>query len=304
MILLIGKNGQVGWELERLLGSLGPLVSLDVPDIDLADPESIRSVVRAQRPRLVVNAAAYTAVDKAEEERELAMAVNGVAPGLLAEEMKRSGGALVHYSTDYVFDGEKSAPYREDDRPNPVNEYGRTKLAGEEAVRAVAAPHLIFRTSWVYGARGQNFLLTMLRLFRQREELRIVADQIGAPTWSRLIAEVTVQVLRCSGAVGDPSALPRTDGLYHLTAGGATSWYGFAESIRELDPARETQLVRRLVPISTGEFPTWARRPRNSRLDCSHFCRTFGISLPRWDDSLGQVMGQIADRAGEEEALA
>lgn len=296
MILLIGKNGQVGWELQRILSGFGQLISIDVPEINLVHPDSIRAVMREHRPSLVINAAAYTAVDAAEEEPELAMAVNGVAPGLLAEEMKRSGGALVHYSTDYVFDGKKKEPYREDDAPNPLSEYGRTKLAGEEAVRSVAAPHLIFRTSWVYGTRGKNFVLTMLRLSRQNEELRIVSDQVGAPTWCRLIAQVTVSVLERAGALTNPSSLPRRDGLYHLTAAGETSWYDFARSILALDLAKESQRMKRVVPVSAVEYPTRARRPQNSRLDCSRLCNAFDISLPHWEKSLREVMQEIADR--------
>jgi dTDP-4-dehydrorhamnose reductase len=188
-ILLTGKNGQVGWELQRTLATLGEVVTLDRQDLDLADPDSIRRVVREHKPNLIVNAAAYTAVDKAEEESDLAMVINGTAPGILAEEAKRLSAAIIHYSTDYVFDGSKNTPYTEEDAPNPLNVYGRTKLAGERAIQAVGAPYLILRTSWVYGMRGKNFLLTILRLARERNEIKVVNDQIGAPTWSRIIAQ-------------------------------------------------------------------------------------------------------------------
>ena len=222
-ILLTGKNGQVGWELQRTLAPLGEVVVLDRRQLDLSDPDQIRERVREISPDLIVNAAAYTAVDRAEAEPEPAMAVNGTAPGLLAEEAKRIGAAIIHYSTDYVFDGAKTTPYTEEDAPNPLNVYGRTKLAGEQAVQAAGVPHLILRTSWVYGMRGKNFLLTILRLAREREELKIVDDQIGAPTWSRTIAEATAQILT-SGAWPVSGA----SGIYHLTASGSTSWYGFA----------------------------------------------------------------------------
>ena len=194
-ILLTGKNGQVGWELERSLQPLGQVIAFDRSGLDLASPDSIRAVIREVKPELIVNPAAYTAVDKAESEPDLAMAVNGVAPGIIAEEAKRLGAALIHYSTDYVFDGTKAEPYTEDDVPKPINVYGKTKLAGEQAVQAIGVPHLIFRTSWVYGMRGKNFLLTILRMAKEKDELRIVDDQFGAPTWSRMIAETTAQVL-------------------------------------------------------------------------------------------------------------
>lgn len=194
-ILLTGSNGQVGWELQRTLATLGEVIALDRHGMDLVSPDSIRRTIREIKPSLIVNAAAYTAVDKAEFEPELAMAINGIVPGILAEEAKRLGDAVIHYSTDYVFDGSKNTPYTEEGAPNPLNVYGKTKLAGEQAIQAVGTPHLIFRTSWVYGARGKNFLLTILRLVRERDEIKVVNDQIGVPTWSRVIAQSTAHIL-------------------------------------------------------------------------------------------------------------
>ncbi|MDO9064018.1 MAG: dTDP-4-dehydrorhamnose reductase, partial [Sulfuricella sp.] len=227
-ILLIGKNGQVGWELQRTLATLGDVVAIDRQGMDLANPDSIRSAIRIIRPDLIANAAAYTAVDKAESEPELAMAINGIAPGIMAEEAKRLGAAMIHYSTDYVFDGTKTSPYTEEDAPNPLSVYGKTKFAGEQAILAVGIPHLIFRTSWVYGLRGRNFLQTILRLAKERDELKVVDDQIGAPTWSRMIAEATSQILAQSflPLTPHPSLLTQYGGIYNLTAAGRTSWCG------------------------------------------------------------------------------
>lgn len=276
-ILLTGKNGQVGWELERTLATLGEVVAVDRRGMDLADPDSIRNAVRAARPDLIVNAAAYTAVDKAESEPGLAMAINGTAPGVMAEEAKRLGAAMVHYSTDYVFDGTKTTPYTEEDAPNPINVYGKTKLAGEQAVQAAGIPHLIFRTSWVYGRRGKNFLLTILRLAQERDELKIVDDQVGAPTWSRLIAEATAQILAQRRA-----NLSEVGGLYHLTSAGRTSWHGFARAI--LDRAARPR--PRLVAIPGADYPLPAPRPCNSGLSNQKMQRDFGLALPAWDAAL------------------
>src|SRR5688572_17220170 len=223
-VLLIGRSGQVGWELQRSLAPLGELVALDRAGMDLSDPDSIHRAIADARPAVIVNAAAYTAVDRAESEPDLAMRINGIAPGIIADEAARIGALMVHYSTDYVFDGTRDAPYREDDPPSPLNVYGRTKLAGEEAVRAAGGAHLIFRTSWVYAARGSNFLLTMLRLAGERSELGIVNDQVGAPTWARSIAELTALALGTGGA--DPGRARDASGVYHLAAGGSVSWYG------------------------------------------------------------------------------
>jgi len=263
-ILLIGAAGQLGRELKRSLACLGDLVACDRSQIDLADGTALRAAVRAHAPRAIVNAAAYTAVDRAEQEPDLARRINATAPAILAEEAKRLGALLVHYSTDYVFDGGKAEPWREDDTPNPLNVYGASKLAGEQAIQAACARHLIFRTSWVYGARGANFVLTMRRLMRERPELKIVADQIGAPTWSRLLAEATAQITARLVTPGAGFSGTGPWGVYHMTNGGETSWHGFAEAIQALD---EPEVPARLVAIPSSDYPTPAQRPLNSRLD-------------------------------------
>jgi len=255
--------------------------------MDLADPDSIRRTVREHKPNLIVNAAAYTAVDKAEEEPDLAMAINGAAPGILAEEAKRLGAVMIHYSTDYVFDGTKHEPYTEEDVPNPLNVYGKTKLAGERAIQAVGAPYLIIRTSWVYGMRGKNFLLTILRLAREREELRIVSDQIGAPTWCRMISEASAQIVAqiFSRVVPLPHSFNDISGIYHLTAAGQTSWYGFAKAILSHYRSSVASLPH-LMPIATVEYPTPAIRPKNSVLSGDKLNHKFGLSMPHWESSL------------------
>jgi dTDP-4-dehydrorhamnose reductase len=285
-ILLIGKVGQVGWELRRTLAPMAGVTCVDFPDIDLTRGDSIRQWVRETRPNIVINAAAYTAVDKAESEPDPAMKINGVAPGILAEEARKLGALLVHYSTDYVFDGAKTEPYVETDAPNPLGVYGRSKLAGDEAVRAVGGAHLIFRLCWVYGARGQNFMLTMMRLAREREQLRVVADQVGCPTWSRMIAETTALALKQAVAARDFGAFT---GTYHLASSGVTSWQGFAQAIVRLIPATGKKCSA-VEAISTPEYPTPARRPAYSVLGCEKLTRTFGLRLPHWEESLKQVL--------------
>ena len=285
-ILLVGKIGQVGWELRRTLAPLARVTCVDFPEIDLTSGDSIRQWVRDTRPNIVINAAAYTAVDKAESELDKAMSINGVAPGILAEEARKLGALLVHYSTDYVFDGSKTTPYVETDSPNPLGAYGRTKLAGDEAVRAVGSAHLIFRLCWVYGARGQNFMLTMMRLARERETLRVVGDQIGCPTWSRMIAEATAQAVKQAVAARDIGVLT---GTYHLASSGTTSWHGFADAIIKLMPADGKKCVR-VESITTAEYPTPTKRPAYSVLSCDKLQRTFGLRLPPWEDSLKQVL--------------
>ncbi len=285
-ILLIGKNGQVGWELRRTLAPLAQVLAVDFPEIDLTDAAAARQFVLANRPRAVINAAAYTAVDKAESDTKTAQLINGVAPGVLAEAAKQVGALMVHYSTDYVFDGTKPTPYLETDAPNPLGAYGRTKLAGDEAVRAAGGDHLIFRLCWVYGARGQNFMLTMQRLARERETLRVVQDQYGCPTWSRLIAGATTAALRQVLAAPDASAFT---GTYHLAARGSTNWHAFASRIIALMPEAERR-CREVTPITTAEYPTPARRPAYSVLDCSKLKNTFGIQLPDWEDALRLVL--------------
>jgi dTDP-4-dehydrorhamnose reductase len=285
-ILLIGKNGQVGWELRRTLAPLAEVVAVDYPEINFTDAPALRQFVAATRPAVVVNAAAYTAVDKAETEAELCRQVNAVAPGILAEEAKKLGALMVHYSTDYIFDGTKTSPYIETDTPNPLGAYGRTKLEGDRTVKASGANHLIFRLCWVYGARGQNFMLTMQRLAREREKLRVVGDQFGCPTWSRMIAEATALALKQVLAGADRSAF---NGEYHLAAGGQANWHEFASRIIELMPEAERK-CRAVEKITTPEYPTPAKRPAYSVLDCGKLQKTFGLRLPDWEASLRQVL--------------
>lgn len=306
-ILLTGKNGQVGRELETRLPRLGELIALNRQQLDLANPGAIRRCLREFHPQLIVNAAGYTAVDEAESNSATAQAVNGNAPAVMAEEAKGIGAALVHYSTDYVFDGCKSTPYEETDEPNPLNVYGKTKLAGERAIQSAGVPHLIFRSSWVYAIRGRNFLLTFLRLASQREELRVVQDQIGAPTWSRLIAAGTVHILAqiCASEPG-LARLRELSGIYHLTAAGETSWYDFARAILEecsdssecgpwFGEAVGGQLlaVQRVIPISSADYQTPARRPAYSVLSNAKLLRTFGIELPHWRRQLHLAFHEV-----------
>ncbi len=293
-ILLTGKNGQIGWELHRTLMPLGEVVAVGRNEIDLADPDSVRKVIRETQPDFIVNAAAYTAVDQAESEPDLAMAVNGLAPGIMAEEAKRLNAVLVHFSTDYVFDGAKDSPYREEDAPNPLNVYGRTKLAGEQAIRATGVSHLILRTGWVYGARGRNFLLTVLKLVQERSELRVVDDQIGAPTWSRAIAEVTSQILAKTDLPDYSALMTDVGGLYHVVAAGRTSWHGFTEHILKRISSRASHALPRLVAISTHEYPLPARRPRNSCMSCEKLTQAFGFTIPAWEKSLALCLDELA----------
>ncbi len=285
-ILLTGANGQVGWELQRSLSSLGEVIALDSQALNLADAAALRDKVREIAPQMIVNAAAYTAVDKAESDVERARAVNATAPGILAEAAAQSGALLVHYSTDYVFDGSGTAPWREDNACGPLNVYGETKLAGELLIQAAGCRHLIFRTSWVYGARGSNFLLTMRRLMRERPELKIVADQIGAPTWCRDLAEATALIvsrLACDKQASAPW------GVYHMSNAGETSWHGFAKAIQMLD-ADAMSASARLIPIPGSDYPTPAKRPLNSRLDHAKLESVFGLKLQHWQTALALCM--------------
>ena len=290
--LLFGNTGQVGHELNRSLLPLGELVALGRGQADFSQPQSLAGIVRAHKPDVIVNAVAYTAVDKAEEDEALAHAVNAEAPAVLAGAAREAGALLVHYSTDYVFDGRGDAPFSETDATAPLNVYGRSKLAGEQAIAQVDGDYLIFRTSWVYAARGHNFLKTILRLAAERESLNIVADQIGAPTPARLIADVTALCLhqamreRCLGVF--------SPGLYHLVAGGETSWHGFAEAIIELARQQGAALkLNTLSPIPTCDYPTPAQRPLNSRLDTTRLESQFGLSLPDWRAALQRVMTEL-----------
>lgn len=291
-ILLLGKNGQVGWELQRALAPLGHITACDCDECDLADPAALRDRVRAVHPDAIVNAAAYTAVDRAEGERDLAWAVNAAAPGVLAEEATRLDAWLVHYSTDYVFDGAKQQAYGEEDATAPLSVYGASKLAGEQAIAASGCRHLIFRTSWVYAARGGNFARTMLRLAQERESLRVVGDQFGAPTAAELIADVTAHCLRDAARPGGDACR----GLYHLVAGGETSWHGYARFV--LQQAVEAGVELRCAPdqvlsITSAEYPTPARRPANSRLDTAKLQRTFGLTLPDWTYHATRTLAEI-----------
>ena len=282
-ILITGKTGQVGYELERSLQGLGEIIALDRSQMDLADLDQVRDVIRRIKPTLIVNPAAYTAVDKAESEPELALRINGEAPGVMAEEAKKLGAAMIHYSTDYVFDGSKDGPYVETDATCPINVYGSSKLAGEQAIQAAGIPHLILRTSWVYSTHGKNFLLTMLRLAKEREELSIVSDQFGAPTWSRTIADTTAHIVAQSLAAADQAAWwNERSGLYHLTAQGKTTWFGFTEAI--MAHASLTKKPR-LKAILAQDYPMPAKRPVNSVLSSQHLIDIF-YSLPRWQDAL------------------
>jgi len=285
-ILLIGKEGQVGRELSSLLKPFGELTLFGKEDLDLTQADRIREQLRNVQPHVIVNAAAYTAVDQAEQEPDLTLAINGTAPAILAEEAKKLGAALVHYSTDYVFDGEKQDPYTEEDSPNPMGVYGRTKLAGDEAIQSTGLPHLIFRTAWVYGLKGKNFLLTIQRLAKERDELKIVDDQIGSPTWCRTIAQATANVLTQilpQSSPGDLSRIEQASGLYNLVCGGQTSWFGFAQAILE---ASSSSQDTKLIPIPTSEYPTPTKRPQNSVLSTKKLKSVFGIAPTAWDVTL------------------
>jgi dTDP-4-dehydrorhamnose reductase len=296
-ILLFGRNGQVGWELQRSLAPLGELVALhsDSPDLcgDFTDLEGIARTVRAVAPDIIVNAAAHTAVDKAESEPELARTINALAPGVLAQEANRSGAWLVHYSTDYVFDGSGAKRWLESDPTGPVSIYGSSKLEGEEAIRLAGCRHLIFRTSWVYAARGGNFARTMLRLARERDRLTVIDDQIGAPTGADLLADVTAHAIRTA------LLRPEVSGLYHLVAGGQTSWHGYAEFVVEF--ARQAGIAIKVAPgaiepVPTSAFPTPAQRPKNSRMDTGKLQKTFGLNLPHWQSGVVRMLTEILEK--------
>ena len=290
-ILILGQHGQVAWELQVALATLGRVTVWGSQELDLAHPDRIRDRIRTLQPQIIVNAAAYTAVARAEQEPALCQAINATAPGLIAELAREFGALLVHYSTEYVFDGTKTSPYLETDTPNPLGVYGASKLAGEQAIIQADCAHLILRTTWVYGNRGKNFLLTILRLAAERSELKIVADQVGAPTWSKSIAIATSQILaRCGDR--DPATI---SGIYNLSAAGKSSWHGFASEIvdryRTQFPDRVLQ-VRDILPIPASDYPTPAQRPAYSVLDNSKVLATFGVQLPAWDLSLEQLFAR------------
>lgn len=288
-ILITGSKGQLSQELQLALAGEGKVLALGHQVLDLAEPMQIRQQVRLLRPDLIINAAAYTAVDPAQDNRDQAYAVNATGPGVLAEEAAALGIPLIHYSTDYVFDGRKREPYNEDDQPAPLSVYGASKLAGEQAIQAAGGQHLILRTSWVYSLHGRNFLLTMQRLLQERDALSVVDDEVGAPTWAGTIAAVTAEMVRkWRTGTGGPS------GLYHLTASGETSWYGFACSIAQ-HLERQGLLRARLEPIQSTDYPTAAQRPLNSRLSCARLQRDWGVELPDWETALHQCLGNTGN---------
>ena len=291
-ILLIGANGQVGWELRRTLAGLGEVIAASIeggygPIIDLLDKGLLAQLVEDAQPDAVVNAAAYTAVDKAETDRDIARRINADAVGELGRLLAVRGTPIIHYSTDFVFSGQGNRPYTEADSPGPLNVYGETKLGGEVALLESGAPALVFRTSWVYGARGANFLLTMLRLFKEKDELRVVDDQFGTPTWSRMLAEMTALVLY--RVLRGDLDLKEVGGLYHLTGSGEVSWFGFAQAILERSGS-----TCRLIPIHSSDYPAPAKRPTYSVLDNTKFQQTFGLYMPDWQVSLDQCLELIA----------
>ena len=291
-ILVPGKSGQVGWELRSALVPLGTVIALDRSQMDLTDADSICKAIRRIKPDIIVNAAGYTIVDKAESEPDLAMQVNGVAPGVMAEEAKRLGAILIHYSTDYVFDGELNRPYVEDDAPNPVNTYGKTKLEGERAIEAVGGQYLILRASWVYSARGTNFVLTMLRLARERKELKVVDDQTGSPTWARALAEATAELLRRRELIAGHT------GIYHLSASGECSRYDFTKAIiRTMGEISGTVTGWAEVrPITSDQYPLPARRPHNPVTSKGKTSRIFGVEMPTWEAQLRSFLHELAVR--------
>ena len=286
-ILLTGKNGQVGSELNKIFAPFGEITATGKSDLDLSDPNQIRSVVNQIRPEIIINAAAYTSVDKAESERELAQAINGTAPKIFAEEAKKIGAVLIHYSTDYTYSGKmKNNPYIESDSSDPINTYGKTKLEGDKAIEQTGLPFLIFRSSWVYGLDGKNFLRTILRLARDNNELNIVNDQIGTPTWCRSIANATFKIinqLSKNTEIPFPEIVSGFSGVYHMTCEGETSWHGFAQSILKLT---EPSCMSKLTAIPTKEYPTPAKRPTYTVLSNKKLYETFGIKLPHWEDAL------------------
>jgi len=284
-ILLLGKNGQLGWELVRTLAPLGEVITVDYPEIDLSRPETVLKPIRTIRPQLIVNATAYTAVDRAESEPEKAYAVNAEAPGLMAEEARSLRAGLIHYSTDYVFDGTKGSPYNEKDTPNPLSVYGSSKLAGERAIEQTGGAYLIFRTSWVYSLRRDSFVTKVLQWARQNRSLKLVKDQISGPTWARMLAEITAQLI-VPGSSDIHGWMRERCGLYHLAGSGYASRLEWGQAILKYDPHPEEQVAEEVLPAATADFPAPAQRPLFSALDCGCFERTFGLRLPDWELAL------------------
>lgn len=286
-ILVTGSNGQVGWELQRALHALGEVIAVDRRQLDLSSSDDIRNAVRNTKPDIVINTAAYTSVDKAESEPELAMRINAVAPGVIAEEAKRISALLIHYSTDYVFDGRGAAPYTEEDQPNPLSVYGKSKLEGERIIRASGCAHLILRTSWIYSDRRTNFVLSILRLARERDEFTVVDDQVGSPTWARALADSTAQLL------SDPGRLREEPGLYHLSAGGCVSRFDFATRIIEMARAQGGTYRARIRRTATADYPLPAARPLNCVLSTVKIKRALGVEMPHWISQLGACLAAI-----------
>jgi len=288
-ILLFGKRGQLGWELNRTLLTLGNVIALDFPDIDLSNPDCLKPIIEEIQPNVIINATAYTAVDKAETESELAMAINAEAPGIMAEYSKKVNAALIHFSTDYVFDGRKGLLYVETDKPNPLSVYGQSKFLGEQAIEQIDDAYFIFRTSWVYSMRGDSFVTKVLKWSREKEELMIVDDQIGNPTWARSLAEITAQML----VKGDDDIrgwMKERKGIYHLAGDGFASRYEWAKAILENDPSKTEQKTKKVTPMKTSSFPTPATRPLFSALNCNLFKDTFKLKLPDWQISQKYVI--------------
>lgn len=281
-ILLLGKNGQLGWELQRCLQPLGEVVAVDYPEIDLGAPGSLRPLIQQLNPQILLNATAYTAVDRAETEPDLAMQINAIAPAIMAEACLARDCILIHYSTDYVFDGTKGSPYTEDDVPHPLNQYGYSKWKGEQAIQEVGGLYLIFRTAWVYSLRGDSFVRKVLQWSRQQETLRVVDDQISNPTWARMLAEITSLLL----ARYSVDELAESKGLYHLAGDGCCSRYDWAKAILELEPSPADQIARQILPASSADFPTPAQRPLLSALNCERFVSVFSLRLPPWKEAL------------------
>ncbi len=291
-ILQIGKQGQVGWELLRTCAPLGNLVALDYPDVDLSDSDGLRKLVNEVKPQIIINAAAYTNVDKAESEIGLARAINATGPAVLAEEAKKLKAVLLHYSTDYVFDGSKGSPYLENDPTNPINVYGQTKLEGEQAIEATGCVNLVLRTSWVYSMRQGGFVTKVLQWARQQEVMRVVDDQISSPTSARMLAEISALIL-AQGREDVYGYLQEKGGMYHCTDGGSCSRYEWAKAILELDPKKEAQIVQRLEAAKSSDFPVPANRPMVSVLNCDKLAKTFGLRHPDWQESLHLTMNKV-----------
>lgn len=296
-ILVTGKSGQLGWELQRALRFLGDVTALSREELDLSHVDDIRRKVRETNPHIVVNAAAYTGVEQAEDHAEEARVINALAPAVLAEEAKKSGILFIHYSTDYVFDGIKSSPYLESDLTNPLNVYGATKLEGEKAIDALGGSYLIFRTSWLYGLRGKNFVLTMLRLAEERDQVRVVDDQVGVPNWSRVVAEATAQAVAEASRRMEAGSFAELKGVYHLSGAGAISWFQFAREILKIAGNGRSSAnaeTEKVVRISTADYPARARRPKYSVLGSAKLQERFGVIVPSWEEQLKRAFSESA----------